>query len=183
MVFGCRFGCLLDLSGFFGFRLGLFWAGLGSRWVCFFDFYFARNLGLSSFGRLGAVPVSGVVREEPARYGSAEVKVRLGQGAFRVLVTDAYSRRCAVTGESTLPVLEAAHIRPFAEDGPHAIENGLLLRSDMHILFDSELLTVTPEHRLEVSSLIKDQYSNGKLYYSYHGQELRSLPTSLVSAP
>ncbi|RPI44481.1 MAG: hypothetical protein EHM59_12710 [Betaproteobacteria bacterium] len=51
---------------------------------------------------------------------------RLGQGAFRVLVTDAYQRRCAVTGEKTLPVLEAAHIRPYAEDGPllSLIEHG-----------------------------------------------------------
>jgi putative restriction endonuclease len=38
---------------------------------------------------------------------------RLGQGAFRILVTDAYERRCAVTGEKTLPVLEAAHIKPY----------------------------------------------------------------------
>ena len=37
---------------------------------------------------------------------------RLGHGAFRLLVTDAYQRRCAVTGERTLPVLDAAHIRP-----------------------------------------------------------------------
>jgi putative restriction endonuclease len=40
------------------------------------------------------------------------VQPRLGQGAFRLLVTDAYQRRCAVTGERTLPVLDAAHIRP-----------------------------------------------------------------------
>ncbi len=60
---------------------------------------------------------------EPApmeRYGEPiPVRPRLGQGAFRVLVTDAYQRRCALTGESTLPVLEAAHIQPYAESGPH----------------------------------------------------------------
>jgi putative restriction endonuclease len=54
------------------------------------------------------------VQETGARYGEPTlVKPRLGQGAFRVVVADAYKRRCAITGESTLPVLEAAHIRPL----------------------------------------------------------------------
>ena len=109
--------------------------------------------------------------------------MRLGQGAFRVLVTDAYDRRCAITGENTLPVLEAAHIRPYSDDGPHLIENGLLLRSDMHILFDKGLLTLTPEMRWEVSSQIREQYANGKLYYSYHGEHLRSIPYNAMEQP
>lgn len=51
---------------------------------------------------------------EMPRYGNSILKkVRLGQGAFRVLVTDAYTRRCSITGERTLPVLEAAHINPI----------------------------------------------------------------------
>ena len=133
--------------------------------------------------RLGLPIQTSTVLETVARYGRAETKFRLGQGGFRVVVTDAYRRRCAITGESTLPVLEAAHIRPYAAEGPHAIENGLLLRSDMHILFDKGLLTVTPDLRLEVSSQIQEQYSNGKLYYSYHGQELRSLPEGTFERP
>ena len=60
------------------------------------------------------------------------VRPRLGQGTFRVVVTDAYERRCAITGERTLPVLEAAHIKPYSAGGPHEAENGLLLRSDLH---------------------------------------------------
>ena len=49
------------------------------------------------------------------RFGEPQfIKPRLGQGAFRVLVTDIYSRRCAVTQERTLPALETAHIRPIA---------------------------------------------------------------------
>jgi len=74
---------------------------------------------------------------EPQRYGDDYLAhARLGQGAFRVLVTDAYQRRCAITGERTLPVLEAAHILPFAKSGPNLVSNGLLLRSDLHTLFD-----------------------------------------------
>ncbi|MEK6208922.1 MAG: HNH endonuclease [Pseudomonadota bacterium] len=65
--------------------------------------------------------------EEP-RFGEEYLaRSRLGQGAFRVLVTDAYQRRCAVTGEKTLPVLEAAHIQPFSRQGPHRVSNGILL--------------------------------------------------------
>lgn len=61
-------------------------------------------------------------------------RARLGQGSFRTLVIDAYQRQCAITGEHTLPVLEAAHILPFADHGPHHVSNGLLLRSDFHKL-------------------------------------------------
>ncbi|HKS06352.1 MAG TPA: HNH endonuclease signature motif containing protein, partial [Gemmatimonadaceae bacterium] len=67
---------------------------------------------------------------------------RLGQGAFRLLITDNYERRCAVTREHTLPVLEAAHIRPVHLGGLHEVTNGLLLRSDVHTLFDRGYVTV-----------------------------------------
>ncbi len=77
------------------------------------------------------------------RYGSPTVVYpRLGQGSFRVVVTDIYSRWCAVTRERTLPVLDAAHIRPYGQDGPHDPRNGLLLRSDIHTLFDQGYVTV-----------------------------------------
>ena len=56
------------------------------------------------------------------RYGSEyTTRHRLGQGSFRIVVTEAYNRRCAVTGEKTLPVLNAAHIRPYSEEGPHFV--------------------------------------------------------------
>jgi putative restriction endonuclease len=72
---------------------------------------------------------------EDPRYGDpVPVRPRLGQGAFRVVVTDAYDRRCAITRERTLPVLEAAHIKPYSEGGIHDLPNGLLLRSDLHRL-------------------------------------------------
>jgi len=69
---------------------------------------------------------------------------RRGQGAFRLMVMDAYDRRCAVTGEKTLPALEAAHIRPFSEVASHEVSNGVLLRSDIHRLFDQGYVTVDP---------------------------------------
>ena len=111
------------------------------------------------------------------------VKGRLGQGAFRVLVTDAYQRRCAITGERTLPVLEAAHIKPYASEGPNLTQNGLLLRSDLHKLFDIGYLTVTPEYRVEVSARIKEEYQNGREYYAHHGQNLVILPEVMEELP
>ncbi len=93
-----------------------------------------------------------VVREERARYGEPVLmRPRLGQAAFRVAITYAYERACAVTHEHSLPVLEAAHIVPYAQGGVHEVSNGLLLRSDLHRLFDLGYVTVTPELHLEVS--------------------------------
>ena len=110
-------------------------------------------------------------------------RARLGQGAFRVLVTGAYQRRCAVTGERTLPVLEAAHIKPFSSEGPNHTSNGLLLRSDLHILFDRGYLTVTPDLQVEVSRRIKEEFDNGRQYYPLHGQRLVTLPEACEDQP
>jgi putative restriction endonuclease len=107
------------------------------------------------------------------RYGEPTlIQPRLGQGAFRVLVTDIYRRRCAVTQERTLPALEAAHIRPYSEGGTHEPSNGLLLRRDIHSLFDSGYVTVTPDLRFEVSKRIKEEFENGRHYYAMHGSHI-----------
>lgn len=112
---------------------------------------------------------------DPAeRYGTPRlIAPRLGQGGFRVAVTEAYGRRCAVTGERVLPVLEAAHIQPYGRGGAHRVENGLLLRSDLHALFDRGYLTVTPARRIEVSRRIREDWENGRDYYALEGQEIR----------
>jgi putative restriction endonuclease len=121
--------------------------------------------------------------EEP-RYGSDYlIRARLGQGAFRVLVTEAYSRRCAISGERTLPVLEAAHIKPYAKMGPHVVANGLLLRSDLHILFDDGYLTLDEELRVVVSKRIRDQFQNGREYYAYQGKPVSVLPVGHEERP
>lgn len=120
----------------------------------------------------------------PQRFGAEYLaRSRLGQGAFRVLVTDAYRRRCAVTGEKTLPVLEAAHIRPYSDDGPHRVSNGLLLRADLHKLFDIGYVTVTPDLRVEVSRRLREEWENGREYYAYHGQPLAFRPADVLSRP
>jgi putative restriction endonuclease len=118
------------------------------------------------------------------RYGNPlMVRPRLGQGSFRVLVTETYQRRCALTGEKTLPVLEAAHIKPYAELGPHCIQNGLLLRSDLHILFDQGYFTITPDHHVLISKRIREEFQNGREYYALDGKPVKVLPDLEKSRP
>lgn len=117
------------------------------------------------------------------RFGTPQmVRPRLGQGAFRLAVTDAYERRCAVSGEKTLPILDAAHIRSYGEGGEHDPANGLLLRTDIHRLFDLGYVTVTDEHRFEVSRRLKQDFDNGCHYYDLHGVAVRS-PRPGYAAP
>jgi putative restriction endonuclease len=110
------------------------------------------------------------------------VRRRLGQGAFRVLVTDTYGRQCAATREHTLPVLEAAHIRPVAVGGEHAITNGILLRSDVHTLFDRGFVSVSPDYKFLVSGRLNEQWQNGKVYYALAGKGIH-LPTDRANWP
>jgi putative restriction endonuclease len=110
-------------------------------------------------------------------------RARLGQGIFRLLVTDAYHRRCAVTGEKVLPALEAAHIKSHASSGPNRVDNGLLLRSDIHRLFDKGYVTVTTDLRVDVSSSIREEFNNGIEYYRLRGQRLVQLPESVQERP
>lgn len=123
-------------------------------------------------------------KDEPSsRYGKPQlVEPRLGQGTFRVAVTEVYDRACAVTGEHSLPALDAAHIKPYSQSGPHEIPNGLLLRADLHRLFDQGYLTVTPDLRLEVSDRLKLDYENGRSYYPHHGREI-ALPVDPACQP
>lgn len=109
-------------------------------------------------------------------YGEPQIVLpRLGQGLFRTLVTDLYDRRCAITGERTLPVLDAVHIKPFSLVQQHEVPNGLLLRSDLHRLFDEGYLTVDPaDRRVVVSKRIKEEFDNGKEYYRLEGMTLRA---------
>jgi putative restriction endonuclease len=124
------------------------------------------------------------VAEESPQYGNSILrKVRIGQGAFRLSILNAYNKRCAITGEKTLPVLEAAHIKPFAESGPNQTSNGLLLRSDMHKLFDDGYITITPSLKIEVSKRIREEFNNGREYYQYHGRDLLALPSLETNRP
>jgi putative restriction endonuclease len=122
-------------------------------------------------------------REPGARYGSPVfTRPRLGQGSFKFAVIDAYQRKCAVTGERVLPVLEAGHIRPYGEGGEHRIDNGLLLRRDIHRLFDRGYLTVTPAMKVLVSQRLHEEFDNGQDYLSLNGATI-NLPVADEDRP
>lgn len=171
-----------------------------AQWVPMADF-FATNIvrgrtyddetdeGIRLWQHLDHAAATAGIRETRSvynaqRYGNSFLsRARLGQGAFRTLVTDAYERRCAITGESTLPVLEAAHIKPYADDGPHRTDNGILMRSDFHKLFDLNLVTVEPDYTIRVSSKIRDQWYNGKAYYRLDRTPLKTIPVNSADQP
>lgn len=107
---------------------------------------------------------------------------RLGQQSFQVMVLSAYGRRCAVTGERIRPVLQAAHILPVAEGGQHRIDNGLLLRSDVHTLFDRGYLGLDGDYRLQVSQRLRAEFGNGEEFFARAGERV-GLPSSRSDLP
>lgn len=143
------------------------------------------NLGRQLWEQLAGereTTVSGLA-ESRAMFGEPTlIRPRLGQGGFRVGVIEAYDRRCVITGERTLPALEAAHIVPVAEEGAHEISNGLLFRRDLHALFDQHYITIAPDKKLLVSKRIKEEFENGRDYYALHGRRIRD-PRHASDAP
>lgn len=123
------------------------------------------------------------VAEETSRYGqSITVNPRLGQGLFSLEVRDAYRGACAVTREHSTPVLEAAHIMPYSLGGEHRADNGLLLRSDLHRLYDRGYVAVTPDYRFRVSDSLREEFNNGRSYYSFDDTAI-ALPEELDLRP
>ena len=61
---------------------------------------------------------------------------------------------------------------PFADGGAHEASNGILLRRDIHSLFDAGYVTITPDMRFEVSRRIREEFENGRDYYGLHGQAI-----------
>jgi putative restriction endonuclease len=117
------------------------------------------------------------VDETGSSYKSRRVRDRAGQSVFRQKVLAAYGHRCCVTGESTLKVLDAAHIQPYVNGKSNHVQNGLALRTDLHKLFDAGLLTIDDEYRLAISSRLK---SEG--YAAYHGRKML-LPDKAAHRP
>lgn len=129
-------------------------------------------------------PHSVLASADPAAMwsGPGLARRRLGQGTFRLLVTEMFGGRCAVTGEKTLPILEAAHIQPVTRSGQHAVENGLLLRRDVHRLFDLGYVGVTTDYQFRVSGRLERDWSNGKAYYALDRTPIR-LPMDEAMRP
>ncbi|WP_298991819.1 HNH endonuclease [uncultured Pseudokineococcus sp.] len=86
-------------------------------------------------------------RAAPQGHRRTMVRTRLGQGAFRRSLIQRFGSLCALTGPAPLHALEAAHLYSYAETGEHRAGGGLLLRKDVHRLFDLGLLALQPDRR------------------------------------
>ena len=92
------------------------------------------------------------------------IKIRGGQSKFRKNILKKYNFKCAVTGCSTTDVLEAAHILQYSESGINHSSNGILLRSDIHVLFVLDKLKINPKSfRIEIDKSLKSSE-----YFKYH---------------
>lgn len=105
------------------------------------------------------------------------VAAREGQPAFRASLIAAYDGRCAVSGTSAIQVLEAAHIAPYLGPQSNVVTNGLLLRSDIHTLFDRKLLAVSSDMTIVIAPALETTE-----YMSLDGAKLRR-PTQAQAHP
>ena len=94
----------------------------------------------------------GLASTLPGGFVQATIRARIGQAGFRAKLLEMYGENCAISGPSIHAGLEAAHLVQYAEHGVHDFNAGLLLRRDLHTLFDRKLLSVNPNSwRVELS--------------------------------
>jgi hypothetical protein len=158
--------------------------GAGFRYLGLFVYASHSGSGPTSFTLSHRKPASSSISAEeaddeafdPSSVQDARQRVlrsiaqRRGQRAFRDALIKAYNGRCAITGCSILDVLEAAHISPYLGPATNKVANGLLLRTDLHTLFDCGLVAINTKSMtvLMAPSLRDTEY--GPL----HGSKLRA---------
>ncbi|MNK33957.1 hypothetical protein D3C87_524560 [compost metagenome] len=112
------------------------------------DPFLHDNSGLTDFGLVN----------EPREDNVYVVKYRNGQSVFKGKILKAYNNTCCITGETMPELLEAVHIQKYANKYSNHVQNGVLLRVDIHRLFDSNLLIVDKDYTIRISSLVTDEY-------------------------
>ncbi len=112
-------------------------------------------------------PAPDAVATEGKRMEQVLRVIREGQAEFRKRLVDHYGAVCMVTGTALASVIDAAHIAPYNGTATNALSNGLLLRKDIHALFDAGLLTIGPDLVVYVSAGVDDTF-----YRSLDGREL-----------
>lgn len=146
----------------------------------------AENSGVHFYSELAGENLSaqdiatlrGADQFDGEAYTAALIMRRRHQERFRKAVLAAYGGQCAATGVSTPDVLQAAHIDAFAASKSHAVTNGILLRADIHLLYDAHLLTILPETgRIAVSEAVEEE-----TYRRLDGRHIR-FPDSRDSHP
>lgn len=117
------------------------------------------------------------------RWAESRDVVREGQGTFRARLIGAYEGQCAITGEHTQPVLDAAHVQPYLGPASNHVQNGLLLTKEFHALLDRGYVTVTPDHVVRVSRRLETDWRNGRRYREFDGRLLAFVPRDAALRP
>lgn len=136
------------------------------RWNAFTDALRAAGRGRDVIRLQEAVEWS---RRSSEGHREARVRVRVGQAKFRDRLLAVQGPVCAMTGPAPSAALEAAHLYSYAEVGKHHDDGGLLLRSDIHRLFDRGDIAVHP-HMITID--IRDELLSYPSYAALHGRPL-----------
>ena len=115
--------------------------------------------------------------EEGRKFINITIALRQGQPDFRNRLLDAYSNKCAVTGCDVVASLEAAHIIPYKGLETNHVQNGLLLRADIHTLFDRKLLAIDINHKISLHPDLKNSH-----YGELHNKAIE-LPIDVANRP
>ncbi len=105
------------------------------------------------------------------------IRTRRGQTKFRQALLNAYGKRCAVTGSKIEDLLEAAHITPHSKGQNYSVTNGLLLRADIHSLYDLKLLSIDENGNIHLSEKLKDTE------YGAYADKCLTFPKKLTDQP
>lgn len=132
----------------------------------------------SLYAEPGATAESLDIDADTRKFQETRQAVRQGQGKFRLDLLDAYGSRCAATDYDVSEGLEAAHIRPYRGAHTNDTRNGILLRADIHNLFDYGILGVDPE----TIKIVLNQRARESKYAPLHAQQLR-LPDDHMRHP
>ncbi|MBA6352505.1 HNH endonuclease [Colwellia sp. BRX9-1] len=101
----------------------------------------------------------------------SQIENRRGQPVFRNNLIDIYKGQCAITDCTTISALEAAHVVPYSETNSLSQDQGVLLRADIHTLFDLYLISINP-----VTGVVQVDSSCCDYYKSYSGKKVKTLP-------
>lgn len=137
--------------------------------LCLYHLQLNKDPDISIFSLVQANPL---IEFDPDNITTAKEKVskliskRRGQKKFRENLLSAYNNKCTISGCEVQEILEAAHIIPYQGEETNAVVNGLLLRSDLHTMFDLALITINAEdYKIKVSPVINDP-----IYRAYHNK-------------
>ncbi|MBD3906507.1 HNH endonuclease [Chryseobacterium sp. C-2] len=120
--------------------------------------------------------------ESELEYIYQRIKKRFRQSRFRKELLEAYDNTCAITGSKVIDLLEAAHIQPYDGAYTSVVSNGILLRSDIHDLFDSQkdgkrLINISVDYKIEVHISLENSE-----YWGYNGKDIK-LPKEIINYP